>query len=310
MHSATLVKHHSNGQSHSNWTERTGPLLVKLGGAAIDRAEDNPALFQALCDLHKSLRAEGQGVVLIHGGGAAVDRRLERLGLVSQRRDGIRLTPPEHIDEVVAALAGSTNTQVVGLIQRSGVPAVGLSLGDGFVARSAKATGYSFDPGCVGEISGGDPRLIHLLIDSGYMPVLCSIGLDEQGEPLNINADDAAAGLAGLIGCRGLVLLTDVPGVLDRDGALIDELTAAEIEEHIASGVIKGGMIPKVRGALQAAQAARTPVTIMSWSDAASLAGLSHGQPAGTRILPGELAGAASTDTGASYSTTPWSDLL
>ncbi|MCI0365983.1 MAG: hypothetical protein L0219_19160, partial [Phycisphaerales bacterium] len=137
MHSATLVKQHSNnGKPHSKWSERTGPLLVKLGGAAIDRADDHPALFEALCDLHKSLGAEGQGIVLIHGGGAAVDRRLERLGLVSQRRDGIRLTPPEHIDEVVAALAGSTNKQVVGLIQRGGVPAVGLCLGDGFLARS------------------------------------------------------------------------------------------------------------------------------------------------------------------------------
>jgi len=310
MHSATLVNplsvdsHQHNGVHR---VESTGPLLVKIGGAAIDQADEHPGLFQAMCDLHRAARTEGDGVVLIHGGGKAVDRRLERLGLVSERRDGIRITPPEHIDEVVAGLAGSVNKELVGRIQRCGVPAVGLCLGDGFTAKSFKATGYMFDPGCVGEIRGGDPRLIQLLLTAGFMPVLSSIGLDEHGQPLNINADDAAAGLACLLECRGLILLTDVAGVLDSSGRIIDEMTLDDAERRIASGEIRGGMIPKVRGAVQAAQASRAPVTITSWNDPGALLRLGRGEMAGTRVLPGDpVAGVASS----SYAATPWSDLL
>jgi acetylglutamate kinase len=306
MHSSTLVKHKTSS-SASSLIERSGPLLIKLGGAAIDQAEQHGALFRALCELHRAANGNGEGVVLIHGGGKAVDRRLERLGLISERRDGIRITPPEHIDEVVAGLAGSVNKQVVGEIQRCGVPAVGLCLGDGFTAKSFKATGYKFDPGRVGEIRGGNPRLIHLLLSAGYMPVLCSIGLDEHGQPLNINADDAAAGLACLLDCRGLVLLTDVAGVLDAQGQVITEMTSQEVEQRIASGEIQGGMIPKVRGAMQVAQASRAPVIITSWHDPAALLRLGDGESVGTRILPGELAASA---TSVSYAATPWSDLL
>lgn len=306
MSSATLLNGHL-ASSPAAAEARTGPLLIKLGGAAIDQAEEHPELFRAFCDIHRALREEGDGVVLIHGGGKAVDRRLDRLGLVSERRDGIRITPPEHIDEVVAGLAGSVNKQVVGHIQRNGVPAVGLCLGDGFIAHSFKATGYKFDPGRVGEIRGGNPDLINLLLGNGFMPVLCSIGLDEHGLPLNINADDAAAGLACLLECRGLVLLTDVNGVLDARGELIDELSPQQVEQKISGGEISGGMIPKVRGAMQAAQASRAPVTIASWNDPTALMGLVRGQSVGTRVLPGEHAPAITT---VACAPTPWSDLL
>jgi len=306
MHTATLIGE-AKAAPVRGTSVRTGPLLIKLGGLAIDQADKHGALFQALCRLHMTLRADGDGLVLIHGGGKAVDRRLERLGFISERRDGIRITPPDHIDEVVAGLAGSVNKQVVGQIQRCGVPAVGLCLGDGFTAKSFKATGYAFDPGRVGEIRGGDPRLIHLLLGAGFMPVLCSIGLDEHGLPLNINADDAAAGLSCLLECRGLVLLTDVEGVLDVDGGVFEELTAEAVERHIADGAIRGGMIPKVRGAVQAAQASRVPVVIASWNDPEALLKLSTGESVGTRVLPGN---ATPVSGHASYAATPWSDLI
>lgn len=306
MSSATVLNGHLASTSDAAET-RTGPLLIKLGGVAIDQAEEHPDLFRAFCDIHRALREEGDGVVLIHGGGKAVDRRLERLGLISERRDGIRITPPEHIDEVVAGLAGSVNKQVVGHIQRHGVPAVGLCLGDGFIAHSFKATGYKFDPGRVGEIRGGNPELIHVLLSSGFMPVLCSIGLDEHGLPLNINADDAAAGLACLLECRGLVLLTDVNGVLNAHGEVISELSPEQVEQKIVNGEISGGMIPKVRGAMQAAQASRAPVTIASWNDPQALMGLVNGRTVGTRVLPGENVPAITT---IAYAATPWSDLL
>jgi acetylglutamate kinase len=267
-----------------------GPLVIKLGGAAIDHADQHGALFEALAHMHQAFQRQGSGVVLVHGGGAAVDRRLERLGLASERRDGIRITPDEHIDEVVAALAGVVNKQLVGCIQRCGVPAVGLCLGDGRIARTFKATGYRFDPGRVGEIRGGDARLIQVLLGAGFLPVLSSIGLDDHGRALNINADEAAAGLACLLRCRELVLMTDVPGVLDDAGRLMSELCPPQIERFIASGAISGGMIPKVRAAAQAARACGAPVVISAWNDADALRRLASGRPAGTRILPQEVA--------------------
>jgi acetylglutamate kinase len=268
-------------------------LLVKLGGAAIDEAERHTALFSALADLHRDLAG---GIVIVHGGGATVDRRLQRLGLSSEKREGIRITPPEHLDEVIAALAGVVNTRLVGALQKSGVRAAGLSLGDGGLARCTRATGYSFDPGCVGEITGADPRLIDLLVGSGYLPVICSVGLDEHGRPLNINADDAAAALASKLSAAGLLLLTDVPGVVDGDGALLPELDRASIESLIASGQINGGMIPKVRGALHAAEAAAAPVIIASWTDPAAIRRLARGEAVGTRILPSRTPRALGTD--------------
>lgn len=267
--------------------QAAAPLVIKLGGAAIERAADFPQLFQAIAALHQSEIKRGGGVVLVHGGGAAVDKRLERLGLVSERREGIRITPPEHIDEVVAVLAGVVNKQLVGELLSKGARAVGLCLGDGGIARSVKARGYSFDPGHVGEIDGGDPSLLIALIANGFMPVLSSIGLDAHGEPLNINADEAAASLAGLIGARGLVLLTDVPGVLDGEKQLIPKLTADEVELRIAGGEITGGMIPKVRGAVRAAQASGAPVIIAPWNDAVVFEKLAKGQPVGTWITGG-----------------------
>lgn len=288
-------------------TAAAGPILVKLGGAAIDQADEHPELFRALCDLHQSARCEGSGVVVMHGGGKAVDRRLERLGLKSERRDGIRITPADHIDEVVAGLAGSVNKDLVGCLQRFGVEAVGLCLGDGSLAEARKATGFDFDPGRVGEVVGGDPRLVSVLLASGFMPVLSSIGLDEHGEPLNINADDAAGALASVLQCREVILLTDVPGVLDAEGRIIPELSAEEIEERIAAGEIRGGMIPKVRGAIQAARASGAPVTITSWSDPASLRKLGRGEPVGTRVVCGA---AQTAGVAVAFAATPWSDLL
>jgi hypothetical protein len=164
-------------------------------------------MWTALLALHRSRLAAGSGgVLLVHGGGKAVDRLLDRLGLVSERREGIRITTPEQIDVVTAVLAGSVNKSLVGCINRvasaSSLPnrAVGLCLGDGGLCVSAKSTRFSFDPGRVGDVAGGDGALARVLFGGGFIPVLCSIGLDESGKPLNINADDAAAALVPVIG--------------------------------------------------------------------------------------------------------------
>lgn len=258
-----------------------GPLVVKLGGALMDDAAAFGGVFDALGALHRSLAG---GLVIVHGGGKAVDRQLSRLGLVTERREGIRITPPEVVEQVTGVLAGSMNTQLMGLLLARGVPAVGLTLSDGFLAHAVRCTKYAFDPGCVGELAHGDGALLTHLLGGGYLPVLSSIGVDTAGGFLNINADDAAAQLAGILGASGLLLLTDVPGVRGADGATIAQLDGQSAEALIAQGVIHGGMITKVRGAVSAAQSSGVRVVIASWSDPEALGALAHGGRVGTSV--------------------------
>lgn len=271
-----------------------GPLVVKLGGALLDDAAAFGGVFDSLGALHRSLSG---GLVIVHGGGKAVDRQLDRLGLVTERREGIRITPPEVVEQVTGVLAGAMNTQLLGLLLARGVPAVGLTLSDGFLAHAARTTRYAFDPGCVGELSHGEGALVHHLLAGGYLPVLSSIGVDRAGGFLNINADDAAAQLAGILGARGLLLLTDVPGVRGASGGIEPTLTARQAEQLIAAGVVTGGMIAKVRGAVQAAERSGVPVVIASWSDPAALGALAHGGPVGTRVVAAHAPSTAAQST-------------
>jgi acetylglutamate kinase len=261
----------------------TGPIVVKVGGAALESPAEAAAIATAITAMH---RAWPTGIVVVHGGGTEVDRHLAALGLKSEKRDGIRITPSNQIEEVVAVLAGKMNKRLVGQLQQQGVPAVGLCLGDGFLVRTVKAAHYLFDPGHVGRAVGGDPTLVQTLLPAGFLPVLCSIGLDAQGLPLNVNADDAASDVARLLDASSLMLLTDVPGVLDGAGNLLPQLTADEIETRIANGEITGGMVPKVRSAIVTANEAGIPVTIASWRDASKFHNLGRGEWTGTRVLP------------------------
>lgn len=265
----------SNSHQHG-----AGPLVVKIGGAAIDHGCERT--FAALASLHAH---EASGVVVVHGGGKIVDRRMAALGLSSQRRDGVRITPSEHMPVVVGALAGEVNAMVVAGLQRAGASAVGLTLGDGFLTSAVKHDRLGFDAGRVGRIAGGDGRLIRTLLAEGFLPVLSSIALDDSGAPLNVNADEAASALAGVVGARAVLLLTDTPGILDAKGELLATVSEREAEALIASGVISGGMIPKTLGALAAARAAGAPVFIASANDHENLMALAQGAGVGTRAL-------------------------
>lgn len=271
---------------------KPGPMVIKLGGAAVDASTQLDDLYAAIVQLHRTL---AQGVVVVHGGGAAVDQHLHRLGLVSARHDGIRITPADHIDEIVGVLAGRVNKGLVARLQRCGAEAVGLCLGDGHVAQISKVTDLPMDPGRVGEVTGGNPGLITILLHEGFLPVLASIGFDPEGQTLNVNADTAAAGIARLLNASGLLFLTDTPGVLDRNGTPIESLSPSEIEDAIDSGEIQGGMIAKVRSAALASSAAAIPVTIASWSDPDTLSKLTQGAAVGTRILPSDNDRSATT---------------
>lgn len=261
-----------------------GPLVVKIGGAGVDAPEKAGALWDALKRAHALL---GGRLVLVHGGGRAVDAHLDRLGFKTERREGIRITPADQVAEIAAVLAGRVNKSLVGAIQTHGLKAVGLCLGDGMAVNTIKADQYSFDPGCVGRVAGGDPALLQSLIGAGFLPVLCSIGLDEAGAFLNVNADDAAAGIAAVLGARGVVLLTDVAGILDEQGQRIERITPAEIARLIERGVITGGMIPKATAAARAAAMAGAAATIASWNEPEDLVRLARGQMAGTQVSAG-----------------------
>lgn len=262
-------------------TKSAGPTVVKIGGTALEKQSSEPELWRALLALHHA-----GGLVLVHGGGKAVDAHLDRLGFTTERKEGIRITPAEQIDEIAAVLAGRVNKSLVGTINAHGGRAVGLCLGDGGAIETRKTTRYAFDPGMVGDVTGGKGRLLRLLLADGYLPVMSSIGLDEGGRFLNVNADDAAAGVAKAIGAKRLVLLTDVPGILGGDGKVIPEVNAAAIEALIETGVVKGGMIPKVRAALAAAESTRAPVTVLNGNDPGMVVAWAGGAAAGTRIVP------------------------
>lgn len=259
------------------------PIVIKIGGVALEQQSASPALWKRLVALHRS---HAGGLVLVHGGGKAVDRMLAALGMETKRHNGLRITPPDQMDVITGVLAGTLNKKLVGCINAAGGKAVGLCLGDGNDLHAAKLRVDGADLGCVGEVTGGDAALLRMLLVGQYLPVVACVGLDSAGTPLNINGDDAAAGVAKALGAHSLVLLTDVAGVLDADKRLIPQLTPSDIQRLSAQGVITGGMIPKLQAAAATAAHLRAPVTIMSGAVTTDLERWAAGESVGTRILP------------------------
>lgn len=240
----------------------TKPIVVKIGGSALEDggAEAGLALARLVCEAHAP-------VVIVHGGGAETDRRLKAAGFETTKLDGLRVTPSEQIDVVVGAIAGVVNTRLTGVLRAAGVEAAGLTLQSaGFACE--KIEHPAGDLGCVGKVIGGSGAATTALLNAEQVPVIACIGADAAGGALNINGDDAAAGVAAVLGASSLVLLSDVPGVLDADGKSIAELDSGAIDALIRSGTISGGMGPKVRAALDASSAAGCPVVIGHWREA------------------------------------------
>ena len=258
----------------------SGPLIIKIGGRALEEQTGRDELWKVILRLH-----ERHGVVLMHGGGAAVDRQLAKLGLVSEKRDGIRITPAEHVEQIVGVLAGVMNKGLVGAINRCGGRAVGLCLGDGKIATTSKTKRFSFDAGRVGEVTATDDSLLKTLLAAKFLPVVSSIGIDDNGDFLNVNADDAATGLARRIGASALILLTDVAGIKGARG-IESQLSHSQIEAMIADGTISGGMVVKARTAAETAKEAGIAVVIVSGESAEPLKLWAQGNEVGTRVIP------------------------
>ncbi len=254
------------------------PLIIKLGGVLLDSEEAMERLFQALVTYRQSHQ---RPLVIVHGGGCLVDELMKQLNLPVVKKSGLRVTPADQIGIITGALAGTANKTLLAGAKAHGIPAVGLSLGDGDMVS---VTPLAAELGHVGQAKAGSPALLNTLLAAGYLPVVSSIGITNDGELMNVNADQAATALAATLGAD-LILLSDVSGILDGKGQRIAEMTAQKAEQLIAQGIITDGMIVKVNAALEAARSLGRPVDIASWRHAEKLPALFNGVAIGTRIL-------------------------
>ncbi|MHB8459321.1 MAG: acetylglutamate kinase [Candidatus Limnocylindrales bacterium] len=247
-------------------------LVVKLGGTTIaDQA-------QVLAEV--ATIARRRPVVLVHGGGRRITEWLERLGVPSRFEGGLRVTDAQALEVAAAVLRGVVNSELVSGLRDLGVDAVGLSGVDGGLLIAERVEGM----GLVAHVVGLRRDLLDAILVADQVPVVAPLARDEQGVVCNVNADDVAAGIAAGLGARQLVLLTDVDGVRDADGRRLDTLTVAEAEELIASGVIGGGMVPKIRAALGALGWAEAEAVIADSSAPAALERALADPTFGTRI--------------------------
>jgi acetylglutamate kinase len=230
-------------------------IVVKLGGNAM--TED--ALKAAFARDVVLLKLVGMNPVVVHGGGPQIEDMLSRLGKKGEFVQGMRVTDPETMDVVEMVLGGQVNKEVVELINQAGGKAVGLTGQDGKFIRARKMLLASkenskLDIGQVGEIESIDPAVIRVLEQGGFIPVVAPIATGGDGTTYNINADLVAGKLAEVLNAEKLVVLTNTPGVLDKDGRLLTGLTPRRIDDLVAKGVISGGMLPKIGSALDAAR--------------------------------------------------------
>ena len=252
-------------------------LVIKVGGAFMQAPELAIQLLSTIAQLQQNYQ-----VVLVHGGGTMVEELLQALNLSSQKIDGLRVTPKEHMPYITGALAGTANKQLCGLAIQAGLNPVGLSLADG---NMCKTTVLREDLGAVGSVEALDSTLLNVLANTSMLPIISSIGADAAGNLLNVNADQAATVVAQLLNAE-LLLLSDVPGVLDKNKSLIEQLDTDKIEQLIAQNVIRDGMVVKVQAALTAANSLGRSVVIASWKNSEKLLGLLQQQSIGSKISP------------------------
>jgi acetylglutamate kinase len=232
-------------------------FVVKYGGRAMVDEQLKASFAQDIV----LLKYVGINPVVVHGGGPQIDQTLKKMGIVSRYMQGMRVTDPETLDIVEMVLVGKVNKEIVGLINRQGGMAVGLSGKDGGLILARKmnvavaANGEAneiIDLGMVGEIVEINPTVINSLDENKFIPVIAPVGVGEQGETYNINADLVAGHIAEALGAEKLILLTDVEGVRSKKGGLMSTLKVSQARRLIEDGVVAAGMIPKVRCCIDA----------------------------------------------------------
>ena len=241
-------------------------MVIKYGGNAMT----DPELQAAFAEDVVLLKLVGINPVVVHGGGPQIETLLKRLGKEGRFVQGMRVTDAETMEVVEWVLAGEVQQDIVGLINRAGGKAVGLTGRDGAMIRARKLRmvdlndpSVEHDVGQVGDIVSIDPGVVRALQEDQFIPVVSPIGFGEHNESYNINADVVAAKLATVLQAEKLLMLTNIRGVLDKQGQLLAELTPRRIDELVADGTISGGMIPKIAGALDAAKSGVKAVHII-----------------------------------------------
>lgn len=252
------------------------PLVIKIGGAILEKESALTALLTVISQL------DNKQVVLVHGGGCVVDEMLAQAGFSTQKKHGLRVTPKAQIGLISGALAGTVNKAIVASANALGIASVGLSLNDGdMISCSLSTQGL----GQVGIPHTNNSKLLDGLLKAHFLPIISSIGALNNGDIVNVNADDAAVAICQLLNAE-LLLLTDVNGVKGDDGNYLASLDAEQAEILINKGVIAGGMTAKVKAALQAAKQLRRSIAVASWQSPEQISQLLDGVGVGTKIQP------------------------
>lgn len=232
-------------------------VVIKYGGNAMT----DPHLKACFAQDVVLLKLVGLNPVVVHGGGPQIENLLARVGKKGEFIQGMRVTDSETMEVVEMVLGGQVNKEIVSLINQAGGKAIGLTGKDAGLIRAHKMQmadkeipGKMVDIGQVGEINQIDPSIIKFLDQGDFIPVIAPIGVGEDGESYNINADVVAGKLAEILKAEKLVLLTNTPGVLDKDGRLLTGLTPRQIDGLVEDGTLSGGMLPKIGSALDAAR--------------------------------------------------------
>ncbi len=263
-------------------------FVIKYGGSTrkgeeqtSPRPEDISFADDLVLLVHIGIRP-----VVIHGGGPEITRMMNRLGLESRFVDGLRVTDRPTMEVVEMVLSGKINRELVTLVQKRGGRAVGLAGRDGNLLLGERKRK---DLGFVGQIRSVNTEVLDLLDRHRYVTIVAPIGVDEEGDPLNINADDAAAEIAGALKAEKLIMMTDTPGVLDAEQKLIATLTPPKVREMLENGAIHGGMVPKIQGCLRALEAGVRKVHVVDGRIPHSLLlEIFTPEGVGTEILGGE----------------------
>jgi acetylglutamate kinase len=257
-------------------------FVMKCGGSTLAALPDT--FFTDMASLQK----RGRIPIIVHGGGPAISETLSKLGIETEFVNGLRKTDEAVLDVVEMVLAGQMNKQIVRRIQQSGAKALGLSGVDGHLIL-AEPVENAHEVGLVGRVTDINSPLIEGIVRLGYIPVIAPVGLGSNGaQRYNINADTAAGAVASHMGVKQLVVVTDVPGIMrtiDGEKTVLPSVTVAQIEDMIASGEIYGGMIPKVRAAIDCIQGRVEEVVIVSGFEPKILSKVLNGENIGTRII-------------------------
>ena len=259
--------------------------VLKFGGELLDDAD---AIKSAAATIVRLSRSEP--LVVVHGGGRAIDAELRTRGVTPRFVDGVRITDQPTLDAVVSVLAGRTNTSLVAAVGAAGGRAIGLTGADGLIGLSKRApvfeavSGERVDLGLVGDPEPGDMSLLRDLLQIGCIPIICSIGVDAEGTLLNVNADLIAAHLAAMLGARKLIIAGTTPGVLDAGGNGLPALAVDEIDRMAADGAAHSGMLAKLNACRRALMAGVAEVSIVSGRSTTDMT-----NAPGTRIVAGAV---------------------